>query len=293
MHEVDAVRHLGSPIAASTATFSASPPQPGDASTRSPTASASTPSPTALTVPATSAPGENGSGGLNWYMSWIIRTSGKFTAQASMSMTTWPASGFGIVDLLEHQGLGGTERFAQDRSHGHVTVLDAAGGGATPASRRPRGRTIRRQPKEGSMRRVLALILVSTGFFMAACSSDSNTATNTRRRAIRAEFDLELLVLVERIRREQRRAPRSRWRPTPSSARSWSTRKAEPSTSSTTTWARPLPARPLLRACGRQSSRQVRPKAAPAWTSSMLGTAQGQVAGQVTYNGHLLYRFAG
>ncbi len=27
-------------------------------------------------------------------------------------------------------------------------------------------------------------------------------------------------------------------------------------------------------------------------TSTMLGTAQGQVAGQVTYNGHLLYRFA-
>ena len=26
---------------------------------------------------------------------------------------------------------------------------------------------------------------------------------------------------------------------------------------------------------------------------SMLGTAQGQVAGQVTYNGHLLYSFAG
>jgi hypothetical protein len=25
----------------------------------------------------------------------------------------------------------------------------------------------------------------------------------------------------------------------------------------------------------------------------MLGTAQGQVAGQVTYNGHLLYRFSG
>ncbi|MEZ5141501.1 MAG: hypothetical protein R2726_03140 [Acidimicrobiales bacterium] len=37
------------------------------ASTRSPTSTSSTPSPTAATVPATSLPGVNGSGGLIWY----------------------------------------------------------------------------------------------------------------------------------------------------------------------------------------------------------------------------------
>src|SRR3954454_23222910 len=81
--------------AAGAATFSAKPPHPGLAMTRSPTATSVTPGPSALTTPATSAPGENGSGGLNWYMSWIIRTSGKLMAQAWMSMTIWPSPATG------------------------------------------------------------------------------------------------------------------------------------------------------------------------------------------------------
>ncbi|HEY2812777.1 MAG TPA: hypothetical protein VGJ03_04865 [Acidimicrobiales bacterium] len=35
------------------------------------------------------------------------------------------------------------------------------------------------------------------------------------------------------------------------------------------------------------------PQGGPGVTASMLGTANGQVAGQVTYGGHLLYSFAG
>jgi hypothetical protein len=33
-------------------------------------------SPTSLTTPASSLPGENGNGGLNWYLFWMISTSG-------------------------------------------------------------------------------------------------------------------------------------------------------------------------------------------------------------------------
>ena len=80
---------------ACTTTFSAMPPQPSVASTESPTCRFSTPSPTALTVPAISPPGEKGSSGLNWYLSWMIRTSGKLTPQPATSTTTWPGPGVG------------------------------------------------------------------------------------------------------------------------------------------------------------------------------------------------------
>jgi hypothetical protein len=56
----------GSNEPAATATCEAKPPRPTDATTRSPTATPVTPSPTATTSPATSLPGVNGSGGLIW-----------------------------------------------------------------------------------------------------------------------------------------------------------------------------------------------------------------------------------
>src|SRR5215216_1935477 len=66
---------IGTREPAPTAIFSASPPQPVDAKIRSPTVTPSTPAPTELTTPAISAPGEKGSGGLNWYRFWMMRTS--------------------------------------------------------------------------------------------------------------------------------------------------------------------------------------------------------------------------
>ena len=79
---------IGVSAPASTAIFSARPPQPGDAKTGSPTDTTSTPGPTELTTPAISAPGEKGRGGSNWYRFWMMRTSGKFTAQALTSTMT-------------------------------------------------------------------------------------------------------------------------------------------------------------------------------------------------------------
>src|SRR3954464_7237372 len=49
-----------------------------------------TPAPTSLTTPASSLPGENGSGGLNWYLFWMMRTSGKLTLAALTVSTTSP-----------------------------------------------------------------------------------------------------------------------------------------------------------------------------------------------------------
>ena len=63
--------------------------------TRSPGLNAVTPSPTSFTMPASSLPGENGSGGLNWYLFWMIRTSGKLTLAAFTEITTSPGPGMG------------------------------------------------------------------------------------------------------------------------------------------------------------------------------------------------------
>src|SRR6185295_3637485 len=63
--------------------------------TRSPLRQPLTPAPTSFTVPASSLPGENGSGGLNWYLFWIISTSGKFRLAALTLTTTSPAPATG------------------------------------------------------------------------------------------------------------------------------------------------------------------------------------------------------
>jgi len=81
--------------AASVFTSSAKAPCPVKAMTLSPGLNPVTPSPTSLMTPASSLPGENGSGGLNWYLFWMISTSGKFTLAALTVTTTSPAPGFG------------------------------------------------------------------------------------------------------------------------------------------------------------------------------------------------------
>src|SRR3954469_15722630 len=63
--------------------------------TRSPAFQPLTPGPPSLMTPASSLPGENGSGGLNWYLFWMMRTSGKLTLAAFTETTTSPGPGLG------------------------------------------------------------------------------------------------------------------------------------------------------------------------------------------------------
>src|SRR5260370_17227038 len=77
------------------AIFSRAALWPQDATTRSPTFRSVTPAPTLSITPATSAAGENGNGGLIWYLPWIISRSKKFSAADLMAITAWPASATG------------------------------------------------------------------------------------------------------------------------------------------------------------------------------------------------------
>src|SRR6266581_883747 len=74
-------------VLAGSAIFSRAPLWPQEATTRSPTLRSVTPEPTLSITPATSAAGENGNGGLIWYLPWIIRMSKKFNAADLIAMT--------------------------------------------------------------------------------------------------------------------------------------------------------------------------------------------------------------
>src|SRR4051795_6559815 len=80
---------------AGNAIFSRAPLCPQEATTRSPGFRSVTPSPTLSITPATSAAGENGNGGLIWYLAWITRMSKKFSAAALSAITAWPGSATG------------------------------------------------------------------------------------------------------------------------------------------------------------------------------------------------------
>src|SRR5712672_4091590 len=82
-------------VLAGSAIFSRAPLWPQEATTRSPTFRSVTPAPTLSMTPATSAAGENGNGGLIWYLPWIIRISKKFNAAALIAMMAWPGSATG------------------------------------------------------------------------------------------------------------------------------------------------------------------------------------------------------
>src|SRR5256885_8760326 len=75
--------------------------------TRSPGFHLSTPAPTAFTTPASSLPGEKGSGGLNWYLFWMMSTSGKFRLAALTLTTTSPGPGSGAVSSSSESDSGG------------------------------------------------------------------------------------------------------------------------------------------------------------------------------------------
>src|SRR5580765_7253019 len=81
----------GSSRLASVFTSSAKAPYVVKAMTLSPALKAVTPDPPSFTTPASSLPGENGRGGLNWYLFWMMRTSGKLTLAALTATTTSPA----------------------------------------------------------------------------------------------------------------------------------------------------------------------------------------------------------
>ena len=84
-------RGSGTSRAAGTTHSSANAPNATFATTASPGLACVTPLPASFTMPASSTPGVKGSGGLNWYLPWIIRTSGKLTPAALTSTTTSPA----------------------------------------------------------------------------------------------------------------------------------------------------------------------------------------------------------
>src|SRR6201990_2595271 len=91
---------------AGSAIFSRAPLWPQDATTRSPTFRSVTPEPTLSITPATSAAGENGNGGLIWYLPWIIRRSKKFSAADLIAITAslGPATGSGTSASTRSSG---------------------------------------------------------------------------------------------------------------------------------------------------------------------------------------------
>src|ERR1700688_1593092 len=82
-------------VFAGSAIFSRARLWPHEAPTRSPALRSVTPAPTLSITPATSAAGENGNGGLIWYLPWIIRISKKFSAADLIAITAWPGSATG------------------------------------------------------------------------------------------------------------------------------------------------------------------------------------------------------
>src|SRR5476651_957947 len=91
---------------AGSAIFSRAPLWPQDAMTRSPILRLVTPAPTLSITPATSAAGENGNGGLIWYLPWIISRSKKFSAADLIAITaSWgPATGSGTSASTRSSG---------------------------------------------------------------------------------------------------------------------------------------------------------------------------------------------
>src|SRR6202165_2150822 len=91
---------------AGSAIFSRAPLWPQDATTRSPTLRSVNPGPTLSITPATSAAGENGNGGLIWYLPWIISRSKKFSAADLIAITAslGPATGSGTSASTRSSG---------------------------------------------------------------------------------------------------------------------------------------------------------------------------------------------
>ncbi len=105
---------------AGSAIFSRAPLWPQDATTRSPTFRSVTPAPTLSITPATSAAGENGNGGLIWYLPWIIRMSKKFSAADLIAITASSGPGHRIGHVGQHEIVGTAILRAENGFHGHT-----------------------------------------------------------------------------------------------------------------------------------------------------------------------------
>src|SRR4030081_3812864 len=124
---------------AGSAIFSRAPLWPQDAPTRAPTLRPVTPEPTLSITPTPPAAGENGNGGLIWYLPWIISRSKKFSAADLMAITACPGSATGsgtsartrssgpqyceqrmaFIDTPEFRTDNGSERFLPDLKPGY------------------------------------------------------------------------------------------------------------------------------------------------------------------------------
>src|SRR5262245_2143310 len=91
--EIDGGMAASAPTGAATSSRAA--PQPQKPITRSPGANCRTSGPTALTMPANSAPGENGGSGLYWYFPSMISVSKKLRPTALTATTASPGRGTG------------------------------------------------------------------------------------------------------------------------------------------------------------------------------------------------------
>src|ERR1700733_3361277 len=88
------------------AIFSRAPLWPQEAMTRSPGLRSLTPLPTLSITPATSAAGENGNGGLIWYLPWIIRRSKKFNLADLIAITASPGPAAGSASSVSTRSAG-------------------------------------------------------------------------------------------------------------------------------------------------------------------------------------------
>src|SRR5262245_35909782 len=86
---------IGASALTGTATSSRAAPQPPQPIPRSPGATSPTHGPTALTMPANSAAGENGGSGLYWYLPSMISVSKKLSPIALTATTASPGPGTG------------------------------------------------------------------------------------------------------------------------------------------------------------------------------------------------------
>ena len=85
--------------------------------TRSPIFTPLTPGPSASTTPATSADGENGSGGFAWYLPRVISVSKKLSAAALTAISASPGPGCGTAMSSTTRPVRPLEALAKRRFH--------------------------------------------------------------------------------------------------------------------------------------------------------------------------------
>ena len=90
------------------------------------------------TTPENSAAGENGNGGLCWYLPATISVSKKLSAAALIRTTAWPAAGLRLGDIGKFKFPGRAEMGAEDGFHRFPCPAAPAGQPAYPASARRR-----------------------------------------------------------------------------------------------------------------------------------------------------------